>query len=287
MLPFHSHQGIDEESYAHGGIHSYSQEETQQQGTRRILKDTAGNLSSVVYTPGGVGLTEREAIEEQVRKVNRLIDEEQAKHKSERDRFNKEKANLESQLEVTKKELTESVEHQRAKDEQLSVKEQQLSAKEKALSDSNQQLRDKDQEVSALQKTNSELSAEADRLAAKIEELDIEYKAEKSGYDGRITELEQQKTQLIADLKDMKKESEHHDEVRLLRHALEMKDQQIEFDKERSELKAKQHELELKLKDASSPTSTCNHGKCILLYLSVTIIDYVTGIGNSSHEQYT
>ena len=152
-----------------------------------------------------------------------------------------EKTDLEEQLEETKKQLSESIEHQRTKDEHLSVKEQQL--------------RDKDQEMSALQRTNSELSAEADRLAAKIEELSIEYKAEKSGYYGRITELECQKIQLIADLE---KESKHQEEVCLLRHELEMKDQQIEFDKERSELKDKYHELELKLKDASSP----NPGKC-------------------------
>ena len=50
------------------------------------MEETDGNLSSVVYTSSGVGLTEREAIKKQVREVSRRIDEERAKHENERAR---------------------------------------------------------------------------------------------------------------------------------------------------------------------------------------------------------
>ena len=115
MLHFDCHQGVEGEGYEHNGIHSYSYEETQAPGIRRVIKDAAGNFTPVVYTSEGVGMTECEAIEEQVRKVNKLIDEEQAKHKAEKTELNAEKAGLEKQLKETKQQLEESIKDGQAK----------------------------------------------------------------------------------------------------------------------------------------------------------------------------
>ena len=168
-LPFHSQQGIQEENRDSTMVRSDSH------AAHGSVQDTARNLSSVVFTADGVGITEREAIEQQIHTVNSIINKEQIKHKREVQRLTKENVMVKKELECVNRKLEQLIEDGRTKDQRLCDKDTQLRVKDDQLSTKDEQLSAKDQQLSAkdqqLKSKDEQLSAKDEQLSAKDEQL--------------------------------------------------------------------------------------------------------------------